>query len=141
MYAAMHAGATAPVWLTNKNTFPQLLTLSIALGAISQPVFLPAGGISGKPFGTIFGDPVLSIEQAASIGDLGDLAYVDLGEYLWIEKGGIQSASSIHVNFLTDETAFRWIVRVNGQPMWDKALTPYKGVASSISPFVTLAAR
>lgn len=141
MYAAMHAAASAPVWLVNKNCFPQLLTLSVALGTYAQPVFLPAGGISGKPYGTIFGDPVLQIEQAASIGDLGDISYVDLGEYLWIEKGGLQSASSIHVNFLSDETAFRWTVRVNGQPTWNKALSPYKGTASSISPFVTLEAR
>ena len=141
MYAAMYAAAANPVWLVNKNCFPQLLTLSIGIGAAGYPVYLPAGGISGKPYGTLFGDPVIQIEQAATLGALGDITYCDFGEYLWIEKGGIQSASSIHVNFLTDETAFRWTVRVNGQPVWNKPLTPYKGTASSIAPFVALAAR
>jgi hypothetical protein len=84
---------------------------------------------------------VVFCEQSASLGDLGDLAFVDLGEYLWIEKGGLQASSSIHVSFLTVETAFRWVARVNGQPMPDKPTTPFKGAASSLSPFVTLAAR
>ena len=142
MYAAMPAPNKAnAVWLTNVNVLPQLLTLSIALGASSQPVFLPPGGFSQAPYGTIFGKPVLEIEQAAAIGDLGDIAFVDLSEYLWIEKGGVQAASSIHVQFLTDETTFRWTVRVNGQPTWNLPLTPYKGTASSLSPFVTLQAR
>lgn len=142
MYAAMPSSSkSSAVWLVNANVMPQLLTLSIGVGAAGQPVFMPPGGISGAPYGMIFGRPVVECEQSASIGDLGDIAFVDLSEYLWIEKGGVQAASSIHVQFLTDETTFRWVARVNGQPSWNLPLTPYKGVASSFSPFVTLAAR
>ena len=55
-----------------------------------------------------------------------------------ITKGGMQAASSIHVQFVTDETAFRFVLRLDGQPLWHSALTPYKG-SDTLSPFVTVA--
>jgi hypothetical protein len=58
-----------------------------------------------------------------------------------ISKGGVESASSIHVKFVYDESVFRFVYRIDGQPSINTPLTPYKGTASSISPFVTLAAR
>ena len=64
---------------------------------------------------------------------------IDLVQTL-IDKGGMKAASSIHVRFLYDENVFRFIYRVDGKPIWNKPLTPYKGSAS-VSPFVTLAKR
>jgi hypothetical protein len=46
---------------------------------------------------------------------------------------------SIHVQFLTDQTAFRFIARYDGQTALASAITPYKGTAT-YSPFVTLSA-
>ena len=63
---------------------------------------------------------------------------LDLSQYITITKGGIQAAQSIHVKFTTDETAFRFVVRVDGQPLWNSVLTPYKG-SDTQSPFVTVA--
>ena len=63
-----------------------------------------------------------------------------MGEYYVIDNGGIQSASSIHVSFTTDETALRFIYRVNGFPWWNNTMTPYKG-SNTLSPYITLAAR
>jgi hypothetical protein len=57
-----------------------------------------------------------------------------------IDKGGVQSASSIHVQFVTDQTVFRFVYRVDGQPKWDSALTPLNGT-NTVSPFVALATR
>jgi len=58
-------------------------------------------------------------------------------------KGGIQEASSIHVAFLTDQTVFRFVMRVDGQPSWASALTPFQSTTTTgtVSPFVALAAR
>jgi hypothetical protein len=47
---------------------------------------------------------------------------------------------SMHVRFLYDETAFRFVFRMDGQPLWDKPLTPYKGTTTT-STTVTLATR
>jgi len=124
------------VWYINQEIEPYLYTLKLG----DKPVYIPAGGISEKPYGTIFGRPVVPLEQCSAAGEVGDIILADVGQYLLIDKGGIKSASSIHVRFLYDENVFRFIYRVDGKPIWNKPLSPYKGSAS-VSPFVTLAKR
>lgn len=124
------------VWYINQELEPYLYTLKIG----DKPVYIPAGGLSEKPYGTLFGRPVVPIEQCSAAGEVGDIILADIGQYLLIDKGGIKSASSIHVRFLYDENVFRFIYRVDGKPIWTKPLTPYKGSAT-VSPFVTLAKR
>ena len=124
------------VWYINQELEPYLYTLKIG----DKPVYIPAGGLSEKPYGTLFGRPVVPIEQCSAAGEVGDIILADIGQYLLIDKGGIKSASSIHVRFLYDENVFRFIYRVDGKPIWTKQLTPYKGSAT-VSPFVTLAKR
>ena len=103
-------------------------------------MYMPAGGVSGAQYSTLFGRPVIPVEQANTIGSLGDISLVDLSQYLLIDKGGLNAASSIHVRFLYDESVFRFIYRVDGQPIWKSTLTPFKG-SNTLSPFVTLAPR
>ncbi len=124
------------VWYINQELEPYLYTLKIG----DKPVYIPAGGLSEKPYGTLFGRPVVPIEQCSAAGEVGDIILADIGQYLLIDKGGVKSASSVHVRFLYDENVFRFIYRVDGKPIWTKPLTPYKGSAT-VSPFVTLAKR
>lgn len=137
MWARSRANA---VWLINQDVEPQLNSMTLPVGTGGIPVYLPANGLSGSPLAVLMGRPVLPIEQASTVGDLGDIMLADLSQYEIIEKGGIQSASSIHVQFLTDQTVFRFVMRLNGQPLWDNVLTPFKGT-NTLSPFVTLQAR
>lgn len=46
----------------------------------------------------------------------------------------------MHLRFDYDEAAFRLVFRLDGQPWWASALTPYQGSAAQ-SCFVTLAGR
>ena len=124
------------VWYINQELEPYLYTLKIG----DKPVYIPAGGLSEKPYGTLFGRPVVPIEQCSAAGEVGDIILADIGQYLLIDKGGVKAASSIHVRFLYDENVFRFIYRIDGKPIWTKPLTPYKGSAT-VSPFVTLAKR
>jgi HK97 family phage major capsid protein len=124
----------------NQNTLPQLFTMSLAVGTGGAPIFMPAGGLSSQPYNTILGLPVLPIEQAATLGTVGDIILADLSKYLLAEKGSIQSDVSIHVQFLYDESVFRFIIRLDGQPVRSSALTPYKG-SDTLSHFVALATR
>ena len=96
--------------------------------------------MSAAPFGTLLGRPILPLEQCQTVGTVGDIMLADWRQYLIIEKGGIEAASSIHVEFLTDQTVFRFILRMDGQPMRNAALTPFKGTLTQ-SSFVTLATR
>ena len=124
------------VWYVNQEIEPLLYTLKIG----DVPVYLPAGGLSEKPYATLFGRPIVPLEQCSALGSVGDIILGDMSQYLLIDKGGINTASSIHVRFLYDESVFRFIYRVDGQPIWNKPITPYKG-SNTLSPFVTLAAR
>lgn len=44
------------------------------------------------------------------------------GSICFVDKGGVSQASSIHVRFLYDEQVFRFIYRVDGQPIWNTKL-------------------
>lgn len=107
------------------------------------PMFIPGGGIAGKPMGTLLGLALIPVEYCSAVGTLGDIVLADWLQYALIEKGGIDIASSIHVKFLEGEQALRFTWRNNGAPgyAWaDGALTPYKG-SDTISPFVALQTR
>ena len=137
----MHPSSRAnAVWFVHLDVEPQLHQLELDVGTGGIPVWMPAGGLSGAPFDTLFGRPVIPIEQCQTLGDKGDIYFADMMQYGVIEKGGIQAASSIHVQFLTDQMTFRWVLRTDGQSMWSSALTPKNGTTTT-SPFVTLAAR
>lgn len=134
MWAARWAGVNDYVWLGNQSIFPQLLTLSIG----NSPVFLPAGGLSGLPYATLLGRPYYDVEYLPTLGTAGDLLLVSPSQYQMIEKNGIQTASSIHVYFTTDESAFRFVYRVDGAPIWNSTLTGFD--AGTYGPTVQLAA-
>lgn len=138
MYAQL-AGENG-VWYANKNTLPQLAQMSLAVGNAGAPVWMPAGGASGKPYNTLMGLPLQFIEQAETVGTVGDLNLLDLSQYAIADKGGLRSDSSMHVRFLYGENVFRVQYRVGGQPLWDKAVSPYKG-AGKFSPFIVLQSR
>ncbi len=143
MYSRMY-GPSKPkaVWYINTSIWPQLFALQHTVGTGGMPVFLPPGGLSASPYGMLLGRPIMEIEQAAALGTVGDIIFADLSQYRMVEKGGLAADSSIHVQFLYDETVFRFVMRKNGAPTWEKALTPYKGGSSATtSPFVTLATR
>lgn len=131
------------VWFMNQDTKPALNLMTLPVGTGGVPVYMPASGISGSPFGTLYGRPVVPIEHASTLGTVGDIFSADFSQYALIEKGGIKTASSIHVRFLYGENVLRFMWRNNGAPMggWiDGPLTPAKG-SSTQSPFVTLATR
>lgn len=135
MYARRWVGARDYVWLVNQDVLPQLY----ALNNTYQNLFIGPSGMPNAPAGTLMGLPIVEVEYAATMGSTGDIMLAALSQYQAIEKGGIESASSIHVQFLTDETTFRFVYRFDGGPMWSSTLTPFKG-SNTQSPFVVLAA-
>ncbi|MGH7488972.1 MAG: phage major capsid protein, partial [bacterium] len=131
---------TSAEWWINQDCLPQLMGMSMVIGTGGVPVYLPPGGLSGSPYGTLMSRPVIPIEYCDTLGTEGDIVLADPTQYVMIDKGEIQYATSIHVAFLTAEQAFRFIYRVDGQPVDDKPITPFKGTAKQ-SSFVTLATR
>lgn len=127
------------VWLANQDCFPQIATLTITKDKSDIPIYQPANIASGQTLGTILGRPVIYVEQCSTVGTIGDLILADLTRYMIIEKDP-QQASSIHVYFDTEQTAFRFSVRNNGQPMLKQAVTPMNG-SNTLTDFVVLETR
>ncbi|MCK9254132.1 MAG: phage major capsid protein [Clostridiales bacterium] len=129
------------IWLVNQDAESELYQMTLDVGTGGSPVYLPAGGASVAPYSTLFSRPVVPIEQCAALGDLGDIILFDPTAYLLIEKnGGPVPAWSAHVRFLYDEMTFRLVYRVDGQPLWSSAITPFRG-SNDLSMCVTLEAR
>lgn len=136
MLARFNGSPANAAWLVNRDALPTIYTMTLG----DKPVYMPGGNINGAPNGTILGVPVVFTEHNETVGTVGDIVLVDLNEYLVIEKGGLETAESMHVRFEYNEMAFRFTQYVNGIPLKRTALTPNKG-SNTLSPYVALATR
>ena len=117
MWARMYGKSMGnSAWFISQDILPQLMTMSIAVGVGGAAVYLPANTIAGVPYQTLMGRPVVPIEYCATLGTVGDIALCDMSQYLVATKGGMKSASSMHLRFDYNEMAFRWEIRFDGQP-------------------------
>ena len=126
------------VWLANPETYPQLASMTRAVGTGGSAVFI--SNMAGGPPNSLMGRPVIFTEKCAALGTAGDIAFVDPAYYLVGDRQQVEAMVSEHVYFLTDESALRFIERVDGEPWLSAPLTPRRGTAT-LSPFVTLATR
>lgn len=123
-------------WHINNDVEPALQDLVVG----QTPVYYPPGGLAQSPYGMLKGRPVLVTEFSETIGDLNDIVAADWRAYQYVVKGQTRRDISLHARFLQDEQAMRFVFRADGQPKWDKPLTPLKG-STTTSPFVNLQAR
>ena len=143
MYSRWYGRKENGVWLINRDCLPTLWqmshTISTAGGAL---VWMPAGGISGLPYDTLAGMPVLQIEQCSTVGTVGDIILADLSQYIMITKAGIEVAMSPHIAFTTDQLCYRFILRgIDGECVWKAPVTPASGSSNTFSPIVALQTR
>jgi HK97 family phage major capsid protein len=134
MYGPLRSGA---VWLVNQDVEPQLHKLSVpgtdntgnAATGWGGLVYLPAGGLAGSPFGTLYGRPVIPTQACETLGDKGDIIFVNLSQYLVLLKSGTNPRveTSIHIWFDQDLVAFRFVLRVGGTPWWGAAVSARDG--------------
>jgi HK97 family phage major capsid protein len=128
------------VWLVNQDVLPQLYLMTLGIGTAGVTTFMPPGGLSGAPYASLMGAPVMEVEFASTLGTVGDIALVDLTQIVSVTKGGMQSTASMHVYFTTDEQAFRTTYRLGAAPWQHSALTPFQGTNTQ-SPIVLLESR
>lgn len=128
-------------WFINQDTVDQLYPLTLGTGTAVQLLYTPPGtGNNATEYGRLLGRPVIETEHNATLGTPGDIILADMSQYLVIDKGGPQAAVSLHVAFLSDQAAYRWTLRVNGESIWNSPLTPKNG-SNTLSPFIALATR
>jgi HK97 family phage major capsid protein len=126
------------VWIINQDVIPEIMTLTIG----DQPVWTPpASGFTQAPGGFLLGRPVMFSDQCKTLGDEGDILFVDpMGYYLARKSSGIKFGSSMHLYFDYDVQAFRWTFRLGGQPYLSAAVSPANGSATR-GHYITLAVR
>jgi len=145
LYAPYRSDA---VWLINQDCEEQLhsmcnLCKTCAGTAVcgGGAVYVPAGGPNAMKWGMLFGRPVIPTQHCETVGDTGDIILASFKQYITaVKSGGLQSATSIHLWFDQDVTAFRFVMRVDGQPKLLSAISPRDG-SNTMSAFVKLDAR
>lgn len=135
------------VWLINQDVVPQVLKLGFAVTTASGTaagagaLYLPPNGLAGSsPYGSLLGRPIVVTEACATLGTIGDVLLADLSKYLAVVKGALKSDVSIHLWFDQNAVAFRFVLRMNGQP-WLSAAIARKNGSNTLSHFISLDTR
>ena len=125
------------IWIGN----PDILTALEAMTVGNYPIFLPNQNAANGSYGMLKGRPLQLSEHAAAFSSQGDLNLLSLKGYRTITKaGGIQTATSMHLFFDADATAFKFTFRMNGKPILSAPIVPPKS-SNTRSHFISLAAR
>lgn len=123
------------VWYAHPDCEEQLQQLTLN----DTPIWMPEGGLSDSPYQRILGRPVIYTDNCAALGSKGDLQLDDLSKYTLLKKGGVRQDWSMHVEFLTDQMAFRVILRTSGTPELTQAVK-IKNSETKRSAFIALGA-
>lgn len=144
MYGRMFPSSRAKAaWYINPAIEDQLRLLQDSNG---QYIYLAPGGfgnqIANSPYATLLGRPVIPMMGSMpQLGNVGDIIFADWSYYYGIRKaGGIKSATSIHLYFDKEQTAFRFSMRLDGKTPFQSPVTTEFG-SYQMSSFVLLQAR
>lgn len=137
MFARMPAHLVKDaVWVANSACIPQLAVLSLPIGTGGSAI--PVMSESSGEF-TILTRPVKFTEKIPTLGTKGDIIFANFSQYAVGLRQDMTLDKSMHVGFTRDTSHYRGILRGDGQPMWDKAVTPKNGATQS--PYVVLETR
>ncbi len=115
------------------------MALPVGTGG-SAVMVAPGAGNKALSF-TLLGRPIVFSRKApATLGTQGDLSLVDLSYYAVGDRQDVRVDTSEHTRFLQDDTVFKVIERVDGQPLLLNPLTPENG-GPTLSAFVQLETR
>ncbi|MAE81625.1 MAG: phage major capsid protein [Flammeovirgaceae bacterium] len=138
MYSRMYAPSLGKaIWLISQDSMPQIGALTLTVGTGGSTVFI--ADVKNPLGSTLLGRPIIWSPHCQTVGTKGDIYFGDFSQYITATKQGraMDVATSIHVKFVEDEQAFRFVVRFDGQPWWASAVTPKHGT-NTVSPFVAL---
>lgn len=125
------------VWLVHPDALPQLPLLNVN----GATLFAWAAGLPSGAVGLLLGRPVIPHQVCSTVGESGDIVLADFSQYMAAVKiGGLRYQISIHLWFDRDVHAYKFTLRVLGQP-WLSAPIALRVGTMTQSPFVSLAAR
>lgn len=127
------------VFIVNQQAEKQLPALSLVVGAGGSSLNLYQFAEEAGGYNMLAGVPIIPVEYCPAAGTTGDLMCCDFSRYI-VAAREAQTAVSIHVRFLSDESAFRFTLRIDGAPIDKVPVTPLYGTETQ-SPFVALDTR
>lgn len=128
------------IWTMHPDVTAELPEVYLSGTNSDKFLYMPENGISVQGYDRLFGREIIESDYCSALGTKGDVLYWNPMEYLEIFKGGVDTASSIHVAFDTAQMAFRAISYVNGMCKYDTGIS----IVNSSTPrasYVTLATR
>lgn len=128
------------IWTMHPDVAAELPEMYLSGTHTDNFIYMPENGISVAGYDRLFGREIIESDYCSALGTKGDVLYWNPMEYLEIFKGGIDTATSIHVAFDTAQMAFRAISYVNGMCKYDQGVTLVNSAVARAS-YVTLATR
>ncbi len=129
------------IWVITPDALPEIFSMALPVGTGGSAVMIEPGGGVASPRMTLLGRPIRWSRKApAALGTQGDINLCDFSLYGIGDRQDVRVDTSEHAFFLQDQTAFKVIERVDGQPLLLTPLTPENG-GPTLSGFVQLATR
>ena len=122
------------IWIVSQSAMPSIIQLQ---GPDGNPSYVwQPNAREGIP-GSLFGMPVYWSEKAPGLGQKGDIILADPRYYLIGDRQATTIESTPYARWIYDQTTWRVVHRVDGQPWLSRPLT-YADGSTSVSPFVVL---
>lgn len=128
------------IWTMHPDVAAELPAMYLEGAHSDKFIYMPENGISVVGYDRLFNREIIESDYCSELGEKGDVLFWNPMEYLEIFKGGIETASSIHVAFDTAQQAFRAITYANGMCKYDEGLT-INNSSTKRASYVTLAQR
>lgn len=133
MYQHLLPSANA-VWVINIGLMSDIITMN---GPSGNPMYVWVPNAANGIPGTILGLPVIWTEKLPAPGQAGDVLLADFRYYLVGDRQATTVESTKFDKWAFDQTSWRAVHRVDGQPWLSAPLTLQDG-STTISPFVIL---
>ena len=145
MYGALYVGGVSrSVWLVHPTVVPALLLMKDVVTNVAGTENVggvPAVTMDASGNLRLLGRPVVQCEHCAVLGDLGDVMLVDPTQYAFFLRNVMSVETDRSVYFMSDQVAFRLLMRGTGQGLWPKAAKRPGDSSATESWLVLLQAR
>jgi HK97 family phage major capsid protein len=128
-------------WVITPDALKEIYTMALPVGT-GGTATMTGEGRGPEPLPqSLAGIPIIwSRKTPGVLGDQGDVSLIDRSKYVIGDTSGVMLDTSEHSAFTSDQTDFRIILEVDGQPGMLSPLTPQNG-GPTLSAFVQVAAR
>lgn len=128
-------------WIITPDALPEIYTMALPVGTGGSATMSGEGRGPDPLPQSLAGIPIVwSRKTPAVLGTQGDISLIDRSKYVIGDTSGVMLDTSEHSAFTSDQTDFRIILEVDGQPGMLAPLTPANN-GPTLSAFVQLATR